>query len=174
MAAGADSDDEVIEDEDSTQKLESFDKFGRAFVRTLTIMVEDVGANESHRQRFLEVLAECFTNVIRLSNSLTGGQGAVTALCNSFVAEVGTKASQIGESVAQQENFQEDRQEVIDAAGKEQTKRLMEEAVAIYAEKLAAWREAAECQKSVPAARALIELALKLRSATKEVLSQNA
>ena len=56
MAAGADSDDEVIEDEDSTQKLESFDKFGRAFVRTLTIMVEDVGANESHRQRFLEVL----------------------------------------------------------------------------------------------------------------------
>ena len=50
----------------------------------------------------------------------------------------------------------------------------MEEAVAIYAEKLAAWRETAECQKSVPAARALIELALKLRSATKEVLSSNA
>ena len=130
-----DSDDERIDDDDdeSAQKLDSFEKFGRGFVRALVITVEDVGANDNHRQKFLDVLADCFGHVIRLSNCITGCQGAVSSLHNSFVNQIAFKASQIGESVAQTENFQEDNQEVIDTAGKAQTKKLLEEILVIYA-----------------------------------------
>lgn len=37
---------------------------------------------------------------------------------------------------------------MIDAAGKAQTKKLMEEIIAIYARQLAAWRQTADCIKS--------------------------
>lgn len=97
LKAGAVSDsdeDQMLEDDESSvQKLDSFDKFGRAFVRALIITVEDVGANDNHRQKFLDVLADCFTHVIRLSNSITGSQGAVNALSHSFVSQIAFKAS---------------------------------------------------------------------------------
>lgn len=64
---------------------------------------------------------------------------------------------------------------MIDKAGKEQTKILMDEVVALYASELAAWKETSgDCAKTHHQARALIEFALKLRSASDEKLSQNA
>ena len=96
----SDSDNEQIDDEEGAQKLDTFDKFGRNFVRALVITVEDVGANDNHRQKFLDVLEDCFKHIIRLSNCLTGCQGAVSILHNSFVNQVAYKASQIGESCA--------------------------------------------------------------------------
>ncbi len=46
----------AVDDEDSAQRLDSFDKFSKSFVRALNITVEDVGASDSHRQKYLEVL----------------------------------------------------------------------------------------------------------------------
>ena len=66
--------------------LDSFDKFGRGFVRALVITVEDVGANDNHRQKLLDVAQDCFTHVIRLSNALSGCQGSVSSLHNFFAS----------------------------------------------------------------------------------------
>lgn len=114
-------------------------------------------------------------NTIRLSNAIEGGQGPVNTLMNSFLTLVSFKASRIAESVAQTENLQEENQEVIDKAGKDQTKILMDEVVALYASMLAAWKKTSgDSAKSHHQARALIEFALKLRSASNEKLSLNA
>lgn len=83
-----------------------------------------------------------------------------------FVTEVGRKASQIGESIAQKENENEDNQDIIDAAAKDQTKKLMEEVMNVFAQVLAAWKVNDSCNKLEHQARALVELVLKLRSAT--------
>ena len=66
------NENEVLDDEDAAQRLDSFDKLGRNFVRALSLTVEDVGANDNYRQKLLDVAADCFTNIIRLSNTLTG------------------------------------------------------------------------------------------------------
>ena len=91
-------------------------------------------------------------------------------LKSSFVLQVGKKARSIGESIAQTENAQEDNQDVIDNAGKEQTKKLLEEILQVYADQLATWRENADCSKSAHQARALIQLVIDVRGASKEKL----
>lgn len=88
-AASSDSENEqeVLDDDEARAlPLDSFDKFGRGFVQSLVITVEDVGANDNHRQKFLDVTEDCFTHIIRLSNALTGCQGSVSSLHNSFVS----------------------------------------------------------------------------------------
>ena len=140
-AAADDDDDQMMEDEDRAQKLNTFDKFSRGFVRAMLLTLEDVGANESHRDSFLTVLDDCFSNIIRLSGSLTGCQGPVNSMLGPFVRIVAYKASQIAESVAQSDNLQEDNQEIIDKATRDETRKLMEEVVSLYASQLAAWRD---------------------------------
>lgn len=51
LPAGADSDDDQMDNEDdpSAKKLYTFGSFSRAFVRTMSLKVEDVGANDMHR-----------------------------------------------------------------------------------------------------------------------------
>jgi len=90
-------------------------------MRALLMTVEDVGANQKYRQRLLDVLADCFSNIIRLSSTVTGCRGAVSSLTSSFVNMVAYKASQIAESSAQAENIQEENQEVIERAEKRET-----------------------------------------------------
>ena len=68
----------------------------------------------------------------------------------------------------------EENQDLIDAAGKEQTKKLMEEVIDVFAEHLAAWKVNASSNKHAHQARALFELVLKLRSATDQKLGSNA
>lgn len=70
-----DSDDEagqMLEEDETIQKLDSFDKLGRSFVRSLSLTVEDVGASDNYRQVLLDVADHCFSNIIRLSNTVTG------------------------------------------------------------------------------------------------------
>ena len=90
----------MIDDEDVAQRLDSFEKLGRGFVRAMVLTVEDVGANDNHRQALLDVAADCFGNIIRLSNTVTGCQGAVNRMLSSFVPVLSLKAGQIAESIA--------------------------------------------------------------------------
>lgn len=126
----------MLEDE---ERLDSFDKFGRNFVRNLQIRVEDVGANASQKQKLMDVLSKCFAHSIRLSNTVTGCNA--TSL-SSFIAAVGHKIDQIGESqVQEQNNTQDEGQDAVDKATKAATKALTEEVLAVYAAQLASWRE---------------------------------
>lgn len=86
-------------------KIDKFEKFSINFARAVAIQVEDVGANDNHRQKFLDVLEDCFSNIIRLSNSVTACQNGASILKNSFVVQIGTKAVSIAESTAQSQNL---------------------------------------------------------------------
>lgn len=55
-AANDSGDDMAVDDEDSAQRLDSFDKFSKSFVRALNLTLEDVGVGDRHRQKYLEVL----------------------------------------------------------------------------------------------------------------------
>jgi len=48
--------------------------------------IEDVGTNDSHRKTLLNVVTDCFSNIIRLSNTVTGCQGAINSMNGSFVS----------------------------------------------------------------------------------------
>ena len=163
----------MLEGEEGALRLDSYDKIGRNFARALRLTVEDVGTNYNYRQVFLDVTADCFANILRLSNSITGCQGAVNNMLGPFVETLGFKASQIAESIAQYENMQEENQEVIEKAEKLHNKKLLEDILHVYAESLSKWRLNADSKKTYHQARALIQLALNLRCTSKDALQLN-
>ena len=115
-------------------------------MRTLSLLVEDTGVSAKHRQRFLATLADCFANIIRLSNTITGCNGATL---RAFVAEVKSKVAKISENQVPAQNLNDELQDEIDRATKEATKVLMEEVLDVYAKELALWKETtATCSKS--------------------------
>jgi len=65
-------DEQIVDDEDSAQRLDTFERFCKGFVRAMNLTVEDIGVTGSDRQKYLDVLNDCFSNTIRLSSSMQG------------------------------------------------------------------------------------------------------
>ena len=62
--------------------------------------IENVGSSDTYRDALLEEAVKCFNSIIRVSNTVTGSQGAVNRINGSFVSTLSYKASLIAETIA--------------------------------------------------------------------------